>query len=152
MPVAGFRLPLVKFAVVSTRQCYREPTVNRDRPSAVMKSSRSGLPSRYLAEARRMHMAAPRLRLRDPRTLLYAMFWLVAFVGLTAFAYSQSGSDCGTYINSAGSTVRRPCGNWFTQPVPTGAMARCRDGSFSFSQHPHAPGSCSYHWGVAYYL
>jgi hypothetical protein len=82
--------------------------VNRDRPSAVMKSSRSGLPSRHLAEARRMHVAAPRLRLRDPRTLLYAMFWLVAFVGLTAFAYSQSGSDCGTYINSAGRELVYP--------------------------------------------
>jgi len=37
-----------------------------------------------------------------------------------------------------------------THSPPTGATARCRDGSYSYSQH-HA-GSCSHHGGVAVWL
>jgi hypothetical protein len=34
-----------------------------------------------------------------------------------------------------------------TNPAPPGATARCRDGSYSYSQH--RSGTCSHHGGVA---
>jgi len=34
--------------------------------------------------------------------------------------------------------------------VPSGASARCRDGTYSFSQH--RSGTCSYHGGVSEWL
>jgi len=55
----------------------------------------------------------------------------------------------GSYVNSSGQTVHSPAhsrsGN-----VPTGATAKCRDGTYSFSQH-HS-GTCSHHGGVANWL
>lgn len=59
---------------------------------------------------------------------------------------------CGYYMTSGGSSVPRPCGNWHTDPVPQGATARCNDGTYSFSRHPHYQGTCSYHAGVASYI
>ena len=48
-------------------------------------------------------------------------------------------------------------GNWVPSPVrtadgqpPSGATAKCRDGTFSFSQHRQ--GTCSHHGGVAEWL
>ena len=58
--------------------------------------------------------------------------------------------DCGTYTNSDGHVVPRPCGNWKTDPQSPGATAKCRDGTYSFSQH-HS-GACSGHGGVAGFL
>src|SRR5712691_2012762 len=118
-----------------------------------MKPARSGLPSRYLAEVRRMHAPPPRLRW-SLGEFAGSMFWVVAFIGLTLLGLvaGSSGSGCGTYVNSGGYTVSRPCGNWLSQTVPSAATARCRDGRFSFSQYPHADGTCSGHWGVASYL
>lgn len=59
-------------------------------------------------------------------------------------------SKCGYYVNSAGHQVPRPCGNWRGDPTPPrGATALCRDGTWSWSEHPHAPGTCSHHGGVA---
>jgi hypothetical protein len=49
-----------------------------------------------------------------------------------------------SYINVDGVRVRSPV---FTDTKPDGATARCRDGSFSFSQH--RSGTCSHHGGVA---
>lgn len=53
------------------------------------------------------------------------------------------------YINSSGNTVQSPTksqdGN-----IPAGASARCRDGTYSFSQH--RSGTCSHHGGVADWL
>jgi resuscitation-promoting factor RpfB len=53
----------------------------------------------------------------------------------------------GTYVNSKGQTVKRPenC-----SAAPKGATARCRDGSYSFSQSKR--GTCSQHGGVAKWL
>jgi hypothetical protein len=53
------------------------------------------------------------------------------------------------YINSSGNIIQSPTksqdGN-----IPAGASARCRDGSYSFSQH--RSGTCSHHGGVARWL
>jgi hypothetical protein len=53
----------------------------------------------------------------------------------------------GTYINSAGASVCRPEAS---STVPTGATARCGDGTYSFSQSRR--GTCSSHGGVAAWL
>jgi hypothetical protein len=53
----------------------------------------------------------------------------------------------GTYVNSAGQTVKRP-ENCST--APEGASAQCRDGTYSFSRSRR--GTCSHHGGVARWL
>jgi hypothetical protein len=53
----------------------------------------------------------------------------------------------GTYVNSAGNTV---CSPEQSPTVPVGATARCRDGSYSFSQS--RSGTCSDHGGVETWL
>ncbi|BDP41212.1 hypothetical protein DAETH_11810 [Deinococcus aetherius] len=50
----------------------------------------------------------------------------------------------GTYTNVDGQQIQRPV---FFDSVPSGASARCRDGSYSFSAHRR--GTCSHHGGVA---
>jgi hypothetical protein len=56
---------------------------------------------------------------------------------------------CGadSYINARGNCVHRPV---FTNAAPADASARCRDGSYSFSQSRR--GTCSHHGGVAEWL
>jgi uncharacterized protein DUF3761 len=49
-----------------------------------------------------------------------------------------------SYINVDGVRVPSPV---FSDTKPAGATARCRDGSYSFSQHRR--GTCSHHGGVA---
>ncbi len=49
-----------------------------------------------------------------------------------------------SYVNVDGVRVPSPV---FSETKPAGASARCRDGSYSFSQHRR--GTCSYHGGVA---
>lgn len=58
-------------------------------------------------------------------------------------ASSQS-SEPKYYINSSGNTVQSPVQ---ADSRPEGASARCRDNSYSFSQH--RSGTCSHHGGVA---
>ena len=53
------------------------------------------------------------------------------------------------YINSNGQWVPSPTRTPDNRP-PAGATARCRDGTFSFSQH--RSGTCSHHGGVAEWL
>jgi hypothetical protein len=55
----------------------------------------------------------------------------------------------GSYINSSGQRVHSPAHSR-TSDVPTGATAKCRDGTYSFSQH-HS-GTCSHHGGVENWL
>ncbi|MFA6503884.1 MAG: DUF3761 domain-containing protein [Patescibacteria group bacterium] len=50
----------------------------------------------------------------------------------------------GTYKNTAGNVVPSP---YVAPSKPAGASAKCRDGSFSFSQS--RSGTCSHHGGVA---
>jgi hypothetical protein len=53
------------------------------------------------------------------------------------------------YTNTYGNTVHSPA---YTQDnsVPAGASARCKDGTYSFSQSRR--GTCSHHGGVASWL
>lgn len=55
----------------------------------------------------------------------------------------------GDYINSDGNEVHRPA-HTKSHKVPEGATAKCRDDSYSFSQHHR--GTCSRHGGVAEWL
>jgi len=78
--------------------------------------------------------------------------WAVNSLGLNAHA-QQSGA-CGYYSNSSGHEVPRPCGDWRTNQgeTPAGATALCGDGTYSYSEHPYARGTCSYHGGAIKYL
>ena len=69
----------------------------------------------------------------------------VGSVAVEARPYSTCGAD--SYINSSGHCVRRPVQ---APRRPSGATARCRDGTFSFSEHRR--GTCSHHGGVAEWL
>lgn len=64
-------------------------------------------------------------------------------------ASAQANAVCGVdyYRNSSGQCVHRPTRSG---TIPAGATARCRDGTYSFSQHRR--GTCSYHGGVAQWL
>lgn len=53
----------------------------------------------------------------------------------------------GSYVNSAGNTV---CSPERSSTVPSGATAKCVDGTYSFSQSRR--GTCSSHGGVAVWL
>jgi len=53
----------------------------------------------------------------------------------------------GTYENVNGDQVPRP---YVAPSAPAGATAKCRDGTYSFSQH--RSGTCSHHGGVAQWL
>lgn len=72
------------------------------------------------------------------------------YLSQRAPAARRSGSDCGTdgYVNARGRWVPSPCHS--PSGPPAGASARCRDGTYSFSQS--RPGTCSRHGGVARWL
>lgn len=53
----------------------------------------------------------------------------------------------GTYQNVYGNTVPNP---YYSDSVPVGASAKCRDGTYSSSQS--RSGTCSHHGGVADWL
>lgn len=55
----------------------------------------------------------------------------------------------GHYINKNGQEVHSPAHSK-TGAVPAGARAKCRDGTYSFSQH--RSGTCSHHGGVLSWL
>ncbi|ELQ13740.1 hypothetical protein A986_18608 [Pseudomonas fluorescens BRIP34879] len=55
----------------------------------------------------------------------------------------------GSYLNSDGKTVHRPA-HTKSDSAPQGATAKCRDSSYSFSQHRQ--GTCSRHGGVMAWL
>jgi hypothetical protein len=69
----------------------------------------------------------------------------------SAHATSQESqlAEHGQYTNRSGVVVHSPAHSISGQP-PTGASAKCRDGTFSFSQHHR--GTCSHHGGVASWL
>ena len=64
-------------------------------------------------------------------------------------ARTQATGVCGAeyYRNVSGHCIHRPVQS---TTVPSGATARCRDSSYSFSQHRQ--GTCSHHGGVAEWL
>ncbi len=70
--------------------------------------------------------------------------------GMPALAPDESQLvEHGHYTNKSGAVVHSPA-HAVTSQAPAGASAKCRDGSFSFSQH-HS-GTCSHHGGVASWL
>ena len=81
---------------------------------------------------------------------LVGMLALVALTDEPGWAADPTGR-CGYYINSSGQQVPRPCGDWHQDAPPSGATAKCNDGTWSWSQHPSAPGTCSHHGGVSSY-
>lgn len=70
----------------------------------------------------------------------------VTHVGTKAAKPLQSCPD-GTYTNTYGDEVCRPSES---PTVPSGATARCRDGTYSYSQS--RSGTCSHHGGVGQWL
>lgn len=60
---------------------------------------------------------------------------------------AQNITPIDTYVNSSGNVVQSPT---YYDSQPAGATARCRDGTYSFSQH--RSGTCSHHGGVAEWL
>ncbi|WP_374026013.1 DUF3761 domain-containing protein [Mycobacterium sp. HNNTM2301] len=79
------------------------------------------------------------------RATLVAAAIAAAAGGVAAPAYSSPGcytassGDCVPYPQQGGSQ-------------PPGATAKCADGSWSFSEHPHSGGTCHGHGGVQQYL
>ncbi|MDI1290054.1 MAG: DUF3761 domain-containing protein [bacterium] len=73
--------------------------------------------------------------------VLTAAFLVVPITGAEASIASCRSNQ---YQNSSGNCVNRP------SSPPSGASAKCRDGSYSYSQH--RPGTCSGHGGVATWL
>jgi hypothetical protein len=81
---------------------------------------------------------------------------LAAIVGAAALASGSAGAHsrtvapackAGYYLNVSHHCVRRPT---HAAKAPTGATAKCRDSTYSFSQH--ASGTCSHHGGVAVWI
>jgi hypothetical protein len=73
-----------------------------------------------------------------------------SFVGpAPAEARPTQPRTCGqdSYVNSQGHCVHRPMK---ADRAPAGATAKCRDGTYSFSQSRR--GTCSWHGGVAQWL
>jgi hypothetical protein len=64
-------------------------------------------------------------------------------------AEARTHGVCGTnsYVNIRGACVHRPV---HANHAPKGSTARCRDGTYSFSQSRR--GTCSWHGGVANWL
>ncbi len=54
-----------------------------------------------------------------------------------------------SYVNSKGNVVHSPA-KTISGNVPAGASAKCRDGTYSFSQSRR--GTCSHHGGVGEWL
>jgi hypothetical protein len=72
-----------------------------------------------------------------------------SFVRPTPAEARASPKTCGldSYVNSRGNCVHRPTK---ADRAPAGATAKCRDGTYSFSQSRR--GTCSWHGGVAQWL
>lgn len=69
--------------------------------------------------------------------------------GAQSTQHTSTATSCsaGTYVNSRGNTVCRPVR---ANSAPSGATAKCRDGTYSFSQSHR--GTCSHHGGVQDWL
>lgn len=67
----------------------------------------------------------------------------------TSSATKTGLSNSNYYVNTDGNTVHSPAYST-TGSIPSGASAKCRDGTYSFSQHRQ--GTCSGHGGVASWL
>jgi hypothetical protein len=90
---------------------------------------------------------------RLPGLIIVAVLALCALCSAPSLssgaADARAPTTCGTdsYVNVRGACVHRPI---HADRVPRGATARCRDGTYSFSQSRR--GTCSWHGGVAAWL
>lgn len=78
------------------------------------------------------------------------LFTALAALAIAATAHAQSrhhGYSPGYYTATSGDRVHRPMR---AERQPAGATAKCRDGTWSFSEHHR--GTCSYHGGVEQWL
>ncbi|MEI6352807.1 MAG: DUF3761 domain-containing protein [Candidatus Nomurabacteria bacterium] len=57
-------------------------------------------------------------------------------------------SNTNTYTNVSGNSIKSP--SYSSNGIPAGATAKCKDGTYSFSQNHR--GSCSRHGGVSNWL
>jgi hypothetical protein len=80
------------------------------------------------------------------KAALGAATLLSALVASGAAGAHPAALACGRdyYMNVSGHCVHRPASS------PAGATARCRDGTYSYSEH--ASGTCSHHGGVARWI
>jgi hypothetical protein len=91
--------------------------------------------------------------MRLPSIVAFAYLTLSApfpsLVRAPAVAVARPYGVCGpdSYVNVSGHCVHRPMR---ASSAPVGASARCRDGTYSFSEHRR--GTCSHHGGVARWL
>lgn len=91
--------------------------------------------------------------MRLPSLLAFAFLalsapWFSKFVP-AATALARAPTTCGAdhYVNARGNCVHRPMR---AAGAPAGATAKCRDGTYSFSQSRR--GTCSWQGGVATWL
>ena len=86
------------------------------------------------------------MRLRLSVLLVILVTSLVAASAAPAAHVQPAAAFCkqGYYKNVDGKCVHRPSSD------PSGATAKCRDGSYSYSLH--ASGTCSHHGGVARWI
>jgi hypothetical protein len=88
-----------------------------------------------------------RTRLAIVAALLVAALAVVADAESRTTHAGATACRSGYYENSSHHCVRRPVR---AARAPRGATAKCRDGTYSFSQH--ASGTCSHHGGVAVWI
>jgi uncharacterized protein DUF3761 len=72
---------------------------------------------------------------QNRRLALATLALVVSAVPAKAQNVSAPPDSSGYYRNSLGRDVPRPCGDWHHQPPPSGATARCRDGTYSYIEH-----------------
>lgn len=89
------------------------------------------------------------MRLRLSVLLAVLVTSLVAASASPAAHLQPTAAFCkqGYYKNVDGKCIKSPTQS---ASVPAGATAKCRDGTYSFSQH--ASGTCSHHGGVAVWI
>jgi Protein of unknown function (DUF3761) len=84
----------------------------------------------------------------SPRRRIAALLAAAALAALSAAgaAAHPAATACspGYYKNVSGHCVHSPSTD------PSGATAKCRDGTYSYSEH--ASGTCSHHGGVARWI
>jgi hypothetical protein len=90
---------------------------------------------------------------------MYRLFPTAAVAGFLIFPCGSTEAGCarpdeahlmthGCYKTRSGDEVHRPSRR-DNGEQPEGASVLCLDGSWSFSEHPNDPHTCSYHGGAA---